>query len=280
MYALTVTSRKQLERATLRAQAEKLRMEEVVFGIYKVWGSTGNLYLIGIEPAIDGGYDVCCTCPTQNTFCKHVSTVMPHYQMREKDMLTDEQVRAAHEAAPAFPPVEIAKYQAEKALAVVAQSVQEIEEFIAESKSMDRHCPACGLVQPDDDSTGCWLCGASLDQGDDDQALADKLRCTVCSSAANVFFTDGERLCWDHLQEKAEDEAEKDAVRNLKQDEREELAASPRKCINRNCTSCADAGCSGYCVDCYNGMMQDRKDHEDLFGFVAPARANRVKEEW
>lgn len=89
MYALTVTSRKQLERASLRAQAEKLKMEEVVFGIYKVWGSTGKLYLVGIEPAATGGYDVCCTCPTQNTFCKHVSTVMPHYLMKKQEMEPD-----------------------------------------------------------------------------------------------------------------------------------------------------------------------------------------------
>jgi uncharacterized Zn finger protein len=87
MYELTLTSRKQLERATLRAQAEKPRIEEVVFGIYKVTGSSGNLYLVGIEPAKCGeGYDVCCSCPTQKTFCKHVASVMPHYLLREKEM--------------------------------------------------------------------------------------------------------------------------------------------------------------------------------------------------
>jgi hypothetical protein len=69
MYELTLKSRKQLERATLRAQAEKLHIEEVSFGIYKVNGSTGNLYLVGIEPAKSGeGYDVCCSCPTQQLF--------------------------------------------------------------------------------------------------------------------------------------------------------------------------------------------------------------------
>jgi hypothetical protein len=35
MYQLTLKTRKQLERATLRAQAEKLKMEEVTFGFTK-----------------------------------------------------------------------------------------------------------------------------------------------------------------------------------------------------------------------------------------------------
>jgi hypothetical protein len=87
MYQLTVTTKKQLERATLRAQAEKLHFEEVVFGIYKVRGSTGNFYSTGIERAASGeGYEVCCSCPTQNAYCKHVSTVFPHFLMREDDV--------------------------------------------------------------------------------------------------------------------------------------------------------------------------------------------------
>lgn len=196
MYSLTVTNRKQLERATLRAQSQKLKMEEVSFGIYKVWGSTGKLYVAGIEPSATGnGYDVCCSCPTQAPdFCKHVSTVMPHYQMREKEM---------GEPDPTL----------------------------------------CGCGQPGFSFIGgCWVCYPCIEQ-------------------------------------MAETEAEKDVVRDLKQEEREELAAAPRKCINRNCTVSADAGCSGYCADCYNGLMQDRKDHEDIFGF-APARRERIKEEW
>jgi hypothetical protein len=106
MYQLTLKTRKQLERATLRAQAEKLKMEEVTFGIYKVWGSTGNLYLLGIEPAKDGGYDVCCTCKTQNTFCKHLSTVMPHYLMKEKEQLDWEAIEEAAENAAMLEAVE------------------------------------------------------------------------------------------------------------------------------------------------------------------------------
>jgi hypothetical protein len=91
MYQLTVTSKKQLERATLRAQAEKLHFEEVVFGIYKVRGSTGNYYSVGIEASASGkGYEVCCSCPTQNTYCKHVSTVFPHFLMREQEIKAEE----------------------------------------------------------------------------------------------------------------------------------------------------------------------------------------------
>jgi hypothetical protein len=89
MYALTLKTRKQLERATLRAQSQKPRIEEVVFGIYKAWSTNpktpDTYYSVGIEPAQYGGYDVCCSCPTQKFFCKHVAACMPHYQMREKE---------------------------------------------------------------------------------------------------------------------------------------------------------------------------------------------------
>lgn len=89
MYELTLKSRKQLERASLRAQAQKPRIEEVYFGAYKVWSTNPatpwKTYSTGIEPAPDGeGYTVCCSCPTQNYFCKHVAAVFPHYLMREK----------------------------------------------------------------------------------------------------------------------------------------------------------------------------------------------------
>jgi hypothetical protein len=88
MYALTVTSRRQLERASLRAQAQKPRIEEKEFGIYNVWSTDPKrpdaFYFIAIQPARGGGYEVACGCPTQKYFCKHVASVFPHYLMREK----------------------------------------------------------------------------------------------------------------------------------------------------------------------------------------------------
>jgi hypothetical protein len=103
-----------------------------------------------------------------------------------------------------------AKAQAEQALANLAALDQPGQENSNEPVSCDRECPNCGLVQPDDDSTDCWACGAILDPDDIDPELPDELRCSVCGKEANVFFTNGERLCWDHLKERAESEAERE----------------------------------------------------------------------
>jgi hypothetical protein len=107
MYELNITSRKQLERASLRAQAQKPRIEEIALGMYRVWSTNPttpyNSYSTGIFPAKDGnGYDVCCSCPTQRTFCKHVAAVFPHYLMRMKEQVEPE---AAEVAAPEIEPV-------------------------------------------------------------------------------------------------------------------------------------------------------------------------------
>lgn len=69
MYELNVNSCKQLERANLRAQAHKPKIESVGYGMYKVWSTNPSTpyqtYSTGIERAKDGyGYDVCCSCPT------------------------------------------------------------------------------------------------------------------------------------------------------------------------------------------------------------------------
>src|SRR5947207_3296317 len=91
MYELTVKTRRDLERATLRAQSQKPRIEEVAFGIYKVYSTNPATpwmtYFTGIEPDPDGegGYSVCCSCPTPRFLCKHVSACFGHYLMREKE---------------------------------------------------------------------------------------------------------------------------------------------------------------------------------------------------
>jgi hypothetical protein len=105
MYQLTVSTRRELERATLRAQAQKPRISETVFGIYKVWSSDLTKvepYLVGIEALEDGGFEVCCSCPTQRYLCKHVAAVFPHYLMRLKEQVDPE---AAEFAAPEVEPV-------------------------------------------------------------------------------------------------------------------------------------------------------------------------------
>jgi hypothetical protein len=87
MYQLTLKAKSQLENATRRARIQKPRIEEICFGMYKVWSSNPLItvpYLTGIEAVQDGGYKVCCNCPTQCFLCKHVVSIFPHYLMREK----------------------------------------------------------------------------------------------------------------------------------------------------------------------------------------------------
>lgn len=105
---------------------------------------------------------------------------------------------------------EIAKAEAEKALAELSWSVQEIEEFIAESQdtSADRECPACGLVQLEDDIEYCWCCGAELDPDDVDP--------TMCNCGNPGFtFVCSRWYCFPCIEQLAEGEAEKDAAHNL-----------------------------------------------------------------
>jgi multidrug efflux pump subunit AcrA (membrane-fusion protein) len=206
MYELNVNSRKQLERASLRAQAQKPRIEEIALGMYKVFSTNPatpyNSYSTGIFPAKDGnGYDVVCSCPTQRVVCKHAAAIFPHYLMRLKeqevaalaaqaekqaqfekdyaDILEPIYQATAEYTAAQLPPVEVARAQAEQALAalaVITTSTQEIDRLIEQAKeeSLDRECPACGLVQPDDDSSDCWCCGAVLNPDDVDPEYTDE----------------------------------------------------------------------------------------------------------
>jgi hypothetical protein len=103
---------------------------------------------------------------------------------------------------------EEAKAQAELALANLAASGYQPGQDSGEPVSMDRECPRCGLVQPDDDSTDCWCCGAVLNPDDIDPTLCE------CGNPGFAFFS-GRWHCWDCVQQLAEDEAEKDEVRDL-----------------------------------------------------------------
>lgn len=99
MYTAIVKSRKQLERASLRAQAQKPRISEQEFGHYSVYSTNPatplKSYDTGIQRLDDGTYEVICFCPTQprldrktgemkDCFCKHAASVFPHFLMREK----------------------------------------------------------------------------------------------------------------------------------------------------------------------------------------------------
>jgi hypothetical protein len=94
MYELTLKNRKQLERASLRAQAEKPKIEEVYFGAYKVWSSNPAtpwlFYCTAFERNVEGDLNVVCSCPTQKTFCKHVAAAVNHFLMREKEFKAEE----------------------------------------------------------------------------------------------------------------------------------------------------------------------------------------------
>lgn len=252
MYQLTLKVKSQLENATRRAQAQKPRIEEICFGMYKVWSSNPQIvapYSVGIEPAQDGGYTACCSCPTQNYFCKHVAAIFPHYLMREKQEL---QPTEAAQSAALTSTYQQAKAQAEKALADLAAAGWQPDQ-VEETESMDRECPACGLVQPDDDSSDCFACGAILNPDDFDpepdpkpapapvvvnqvcRSTPSMVRamppvqgpigsCTVCGKAeANVFFPSGERLCWPCLLDRAEGEAEKEAHQAMIEKDRQDL---------------------------------------------------------
>jgi hypothetical protein len=213
MYALTVSTQKQLERATLRAQAQKPKIEEIAFGMYKVWSSNPQTpwltYSTGIEAAPDGGYSVCCSCPTKNYFCKHLAAIFPHFLMRVKELEAQEP-----EQEPVHPVCTICGEEAhvwngkewlcwdhafEKApdpAPVITTSIQEIDDLIEQAieESLDRECPECGLVQPDDDSTDCLCCGAILNPDDIDETaslVSQELACKDCGAPA----TGGEGRC-------------------------------------------------------------------------------------
>jgi hypothetical protein len=107
--------------------------------------------------------------------------------------------------------LEAARAQAGQALIALEATwpVQEIEEFIAEcNMSLDRECPKCGQVQPDDDSSDCWCCGAVLDPDDVDPTLCK------CGKPGFSFFN-GRWYCYPCIEKLAEGEAEKNATKDL-----------------------------------------------------------------
>lgn len=169
MNTLTINNKAAL---TLARAAEKARVEKplvrktATYGVYAVTSSDKTR-----EYKVTCNSDtktITCNCKATKP-CYHIAAVAPlhSYIARQK-----QEVEAAAQAAtPActFSPVEVAQAQAEQALVELEKSwpVSEIEEFIAEnSASLERECPVCGLVQPDDDSSDCWACGAALNPED------------------------------------------------------------------------------------------------------------------
>lgn len=132
MYELTLRSRKQLERATLRAQAEKPKIEEVYFGGYKVWSSDPatpwKSYSTGVSRNIEGNLDVCCSCPTQKYFCKHAAAIVPHFLMREKEIKAEE-VRMAQAQT-----LSDAEWEEIELASETAQMIEEVEAMLAKDR--------------------------------------------------------------------------------------------------------------------------------------------------
>jgi hypothetical protein len=141
MYSLTVTSRKQLERASLRAQAQKPRIEEIEFGIYNVWSTDPKrpdaFYFIAIQPARGGGYEVACGCPTQKYFCKHVASVFPHYLMREK------QQELARTAIAQTQQMTDSEWEEIELKAETAQMIEDVERMLEQ----DRFDAICAKIE-------------------------------------------------------------------------------------------------------------------------------------
>jgi hypothetical protein len=132
MYQLTVTARKQLERANLRAQAKKPKIEEIAFGMYRVWSTNPatpwQAYATGIEAAKDGGYLVYCSCPTQHAFCLHVAAAFPHFLMREKEMKAEtERMAQAQELTDS-------EWEEIELRAETAQMIEEVERMLEKDR--------------------------------------------------------------------------------------------------------------------------------------------------
>jgi hypothetical protein len=64
--------------------------------------------------------------------------------------------------------LEQARLESEKALAAIA----DLDFNDQEINSLDRFCPDCWLVQPDDDSIYCFDCGADLGLADGGKVTA------------------------------------------------------------------------------------------------------------
>ena len=131
MYELNVNSRKQLERASIRANSRKPKIEEIALGMYRVWSTNPATpyvqYATGIFPAQDGqGYDVCCNCPTQRAVCLHVAACMGHYLMREK------QFAAAEIEVPTF------EAQVNEIKDICAATMTTLTEYTAAQAERDR----------------------------------------------------------------------------------------------------------------------------------------------
>ena len=153
MNTLTINSKAALTlaRATERAKVEKpLVKKTATYGWYLVRSGSdmSRWYSVVFNSETK---TITCNCSSRKP-CKHIAAVAPlhSYIARQRQ----EAEKATSQAAPV-------------ALAELAGSVQEIEEFIAESQaSADRDCPVCGLVQADNDSLDCWACGSTLNPAD------------------------------------------------------------------------------------------------------------------
>jgi hypothetical protein len=274
MNTLTINSKAALTlaRATEKARTEKPLVKKTRnYGWYLVRSTTDmtRWYSVICNSVTR---EITCNCPATKP-CYHIAAVAPLHSFiarQLRDQAAQELVVAEAEAAnwplpgltevPSFfnSEAEAERVATEAALVAleVAWPVSEIEEFIAEnSTSLDRHCPTCGLVQPDNDNTDCWACGAALNLDDLDPMLCE------CGKPGFSFFN-RRWNCWPCVKDQAGDEAAKDEVRAL----RDFTPALEVKCAIRRCPALADADCNGLCSDCYRDEMQTADDRACLFG--------------
>lgn len=256
---ISIEDRKRFANAEAKARHIRPLVRFVEFGTYTVPSSRPGKepYTVKFSKDAAGHWQAECDClgHRKGLPCYHVPAAYASHRIQVN---VRKQLRAAQPVAPVqnqfqILPVEEARGQAAEALTalvvdgVITTSMQEIDRLIEQANevSMDRECPNCGLVQPDDDSTDCFACRTILDPDDEDpDPEPDPVVC-VCGNPGFSYFN-GRWHCWACVQQLAEAEAEKDAVRKLKAEEPDEA---------------------------FNVL------HEELFGFVS-VQSSRVKEAW
>ncbi|MDB5079568.1 MAG: hypothetical protein JWP00_1492 [Chloroflexi bacterium] len=252
---ISIEDRKRFANAEAKARRIRPVVRVTEFGTYKVASSDPAKapYTVKFSKDRAGHWQAECNCQghSREMACYHIPAA---YASHKIQVGIRQQVRAAEGAAPAPAPhlyvipttVEEARAQAEAALANLGTYNWQVDmRAEMEPVSMDRECPKCGLVQPDDDSTDCCVCSAILNPDDEDPDPDHDPALCACGKPGFSFFS-GRWHCWPCTQQAAETEAEKDAARKLVDEEPDEAF----------------------------DLL-----HEELFGFT-PARRERVKEAW
>lgn len=254
MNTLTINSKAAL---TLARAADKARSEKPVvqktaeYGVYTVLThNRTKKYTVRCNSATKA---ITCNCPASKP-CYHIAAVAPIHSYIARQ-LRDQAAR------------DLAAAEIETANWPLPGQAHIVPSFFANKEEAERVATAAA---PAEDPAILY---ADLVPSFINESPAI-ITCMNCGEEANVFLTGGDRLCWDHLKERAEAEAEKDEVREMLNN----TPAPEAKCITRRCPNLADAGCNGFCADCYRDEIQAAKDNEDLFGVSAPSNLSRFQQ--